>query len=153
MQLSTRARTLTPDGHGFTIHTTAEEFEVDGVVCAVPPPAAVGLLPAGVPALPAGWHITLGRAPIVNVHVVYDRPVLTAPFAAGVATPVQWVFDRTVSAGLHRVHPPPAQYLAVSLSAADEEIGLPARVLLRRILPRSPRCCPPPATPRSSTRS
>jgi uncharacterized protein with NAD-binding domain and iron-sulfur cluster len=47
---------------------------------------------------------------------VYDRRVLEHPFAAGVGTPVQWVFDRTESAGLTA-----GQYLAVSLSAADAE--------------------------------
>ena len=41
----------------------------------------------------------LGTSPIVNLHVVYDRRVLELPFAAGVDTPVQYVFDRTESAG------------------------------------------------------
>ena len=44
----------------------------------------------------------LGTSPIVNLHVVYDRRVLELPFAAGVDTPVQWVFDRTAGAGLAR---------------------------------------------------
>jgi uncharacterized protein with NAD-binding domain and iron-sulfur cluster len=47
--------------------------------------------------------------------VVYDRPVLDVPFAAGIETPVQWMFDRTRSAGLAD-----GQYLAISLSAADD---------------------------------
>ena len=56
----------------------------------------------------------LGVSPIVNVHVVYDRPVTDLEFAAGVGTDVQFVFDRSAGAGLER-----GQYLAVSLSAAD----------------------------------
>jgi len=60
----------------------------------------------------------LGRSPIVNLHIVYDRRVLDVPFAAGVHTPVQWIFDRTASAGLTS-----GQYLVVSLSAADAELA------------------------------
>jgi uncharacterized protein with NAD-binding domain and iron-sulfur cluster len=52
------------------------------------------------------------------VHIVYDRRVCELPFAAGVGTPVQYVFDRTAAAGLSE-----GQYLAVSLSAAEREMG------------------------------
>ena len=69
------------------------------------------------------------RSPIVNLHVVYDRPVLELPFAAGVDSPVQWVFDRTASAGLTD-----GQYLVVSLSAADAELGVSASELRERYL-------------------
>ena len=72
----------------------------------------------------------LGSSPIVNLHVVYDRRVLEHPFAAGVGTPVQWVFDRTASSGLAH-----GQYLAVSLSAADAELGETAEELRDRYLP------------------
>jgi uncharacterized protein with NAD-binding domain and iron-sulfur cluster len=43
---------------------------------------------------------------------------------------VQWVFDRTASAGLGS-----GQYLVVSLSAADREIGMTADDLRCRYLP------------------
>jgi len=43
----------------------------------------------------AHWPGALGTSPIVNLHVVYDRPVLEQRFAAGVDTPVQYLFDRT----------------------------------------------------------
>jgi uncharacterized protein with NAD-binding domain and iron-sulfur cluster len=72
----------------------------------------------------------MGVSPIVNLHVVYDRPVMDLPFAAGVCTPVQFVFDRTASAGLER-----GQYLAVSLSGAREEMDVPAEQLPARYLP------------------
>jgi uncharacterized protein with NAD-binding domain and iron-sulfur cluster len=62
--------------------------------------------------------------------VRYDRRVLDVPFAAGVHTPVQWVFDRTKNAGLTR-----GQYLVVSLSAADDEIAATAHDLRARYLP------------------
>jgi hypothetical protein len=87
-------------------------------------------------ALPAGWAARLGSAPIVNVHVVYDRPVLDRPFLAAVDSPVQWVFDRTGPAGLRGgAQYSGAQYVAVSLSAAVEVVTEPSAVLQERILP------------------
>ena len=77
-----------------------------------------------------GHLVRLGTSPIVNLHVVYDRRVLELPFAAGVHTPVQWVFDRTEGAGLDR-----GQYLAVSLSAADAELDMTGEELRTRFLP------------------
>jgi squalene-associated FAD-dependent desaturase len=139
VRTATRVRELDRRAGGWHVRavgrTGEEELVVDRVISAVPPGAAERLLPPGALDLPAGWAGALGTAPIVNVHVVYDRPVLDRPFAAGVDTPVQWVFDRTGPSGLHRVHPAPAQYLAVSLSAADEELGLSAAALRERLLP------------------
>jgi uncharacterized protein with NAD-binding domain and iron-sulfur cluster len=112
-----------------------EESVVDQLICAVPPAATERLLPEGAVDLPRGWSAALGSSPIVNVHVVYDRRVLDTPFAAGVDTPVQWVFDRTEQSGLHRVHSAPAQYVAVSLSAADDVIRTPTARLREQMLP------------------
>ncbi|MDN5918352.1 MAG: hydroxysqualene dehydroxylase HpnE [Pseudonocardia sp.] len=112
-----------------------EETLVDRIVCAVPPGTAGHLLPPGALDLPEGWAERLGSTPIVNVHVVYDRRVLDTPFAAAVGSPVQWVFDRTTSSGSARVHPAGSQYLAVSLSAADDLVGLPVAALRARFLP------------------
>ncbi len=85
----------------------ATEILADAVVLAVPHEAAARLMPAG--ALPdatvAGWA-GLGASPIVNVHVIYDRPVTDLPFAAAVDSPVQWVFDRTRISGLDRLSAP-----------------------------------------------
>ncbi|MBA3422003.1 MAG: FAD-dependent oxidoreductase, partial [Thermoleophilaceae bacterium] len=88
-----------------------------------------GLLPAGALADP-GRLERLGESPIVNLHVVYDRPVTDLPFAAAVGSPVQWVFDRSDSSGLAS-----GQYLAVSLSGATEEITLRPDALRERFLP------------------
>ena len=83
----------------------------------------------------AAWA-GLGASPIVNVHVIYDRQVIDLPFAAGVDSPVQWVFDRTRISGLDRLAAPARpQYLAVSLSAADEYVDVPAATLRERFLP------------------
>jgi squalene-associated FAD-dependent desaturase len=111
------------------------ELIADAVVLAVPHEKAAPLIPAG--ALPAGtvqsWA-GLGASPIVNVHVIYDRPVLQLPFAAGIDSPVQWVFDRTQISGLH-LSSPGQQYLAISLSAADEYVDTPAAELREQFVP------------------
>ena len=107
----------------------ASSLLADGVVLAVPPGQAARLAgQAGVAA--AGRWDGLGASPIVNVHVVYDRPVTDLPFAAAVESPVQWVFDKTMPSGLAA-----GQYLAVSLSAADGHIDAPAAALREQFLP------------------
>jgi squalene-associated FAD-dependent desaturase len=170
------------------------EIPADAVVLAVPHEVAARLIPPG--ALPdatvAGWA-GLGASPIVNVHVIYDRPVMDQPFAAAIDSPVQWVFDRTRISGLDRLSAPasfspavapeppqpnetrvslrsnevkpgvhsaaalPAdsadaahdahgshgaedaarrpQYLAISLSAADEYVDVPAAALREQFVP------------------
>jgi hydroxysqualene dehydroxylase len=104
--------------------------QVDGVVLAVPPPQAEALLPTGSLDLDPGWSTRLGSSPIVNVHVVLDRPVMDAPFVAAIGTPAQWVFDRTAQSGLDT-----GQYLAVSISAADELIDVETARIRERVLP------------------
>jgi squalene-associated FAD-dependent desaturase len=110
-------------------------LEADAVVLAVPHEQAAKLVPAG--ALPAGkvdgWA-GLGAAPIVNLHVIYDRKVMDAPFAAAVDSPVQWVFDRTRISGMHE-RASAGQYLAISLSAADEYASVPVAALRERFVP------------------
>lgn len=104
-------------------------LEADAVVLAVPHEEAASLLPCGAKGDPAAWR-GLGRAPIVNLHVVFDRPVLREPLLAAIDSPLQWIFDRTASSGLAR-----GQYLAVSLSAADAWLGLSQAALRAAFLP------------------
>ncbi len=117
-------------GGGWHITTDDGTTTADQVILAVPPAAAEQLLPTGsVPAAP-GWSQRLGSVPIINVHVVLDRPVLGEPFIAGVDTPVQWVFDRTAQSRLRH-----GQYIAVSLSAADDLVNTPTADLRAQFLP------------------
>jgi squalene-associated FAD-dependent desaturase len=121
---------ITPDAGGFRVELNAAPTrEADAVVVAVPHDRAARLLPHAAGVDPAHL-VRLGRSAIVNVHVVYDRRVLEHPCAAGVRTPVQWMFDRTASAGLDR-----GQYLAVSLSAAGAEASASVEELRARYLP------------------
>ncbi|MFJ9412729.1 hydroxysqualene dehydroxylase HpnE [Streptomyces sp. NPDC101227] len=119
-----------------------ERLAADTVVLAVPQRETHGLLPDG-----ALSHqdrlLEIGTAPILNLHVIYDRKVLRRPFFAAVGSPVQWVFDRTDASGLAGL-PDGAgcQYLAVSQSAAQEEIDAPVAKLRTRYLPELERLLP-----------
>jgi uncharacterized protein with NAD-binding domain and iron-sulfur cluster len=94
-------------------------------VLAVPHADAFAVVPALAKSRAAAAR-NLGSSPIVNVHVMYDRRVTDLPFAAAVGSPVQWFFDRTHSSGLTD-RTPGAQYLAVTVSAAETEIGRTAK--------------------------
>ncbi|MGW4652120.1 hydroxysqualene dehydroxylase HpnE [Kitasatospora sp. NPDC004289] len=115
-----------------------ELLTADTVVLAGAQESAAALLPDGAlehPERLAG----LGHAPILNVHVVYDRRLLKQPFFAALGSPVQWVFDRTAHSGLDV---PGAQYLALSQSAVQDEIDLPVAELRERYLPELERLLP-----------
>ena len=106
-----------------------EVLSADAVVLAVPAAAALRLAPPALAAGAARWG-ELGVSPIVNVHVHYDRRVTRLPFAAALESPVQWVFDKTRAAGVTT-----GQYLAVSQSAADSYVDVPAARLREEFLP------------------
>jgi squalene-associated FAD-dependent desaturase len=107
-----------------------EGLSAEVAIVAVPHARAAVLLAELTPVL-ARRLGTLGSSPIVNLHIVYDRPVCELAFAAGVGTPVQYLFDRTVAAGA----PAGSQYLAVSLSGAEREMGMSVDALRERYLP------------------
>jgi squalene-associated FAD-dependent desaturase len=130
VRTGTRVEAVQMRGERFLVSAGGEEHMVDSVVLAAPPPVTERLLPPDSVPAPAGWAARLGSSPIVNVHVVYDRRVLAEEFLAGVGTPVQWVFDRTAQSGSDN-----GQYLAVSLSAADEFVDVPTARLRARLLP------------------
>jgi squalene-associated FAD-dependent desaturase len=111
------------------------DLAADAVVLAVPHEKAAPLVPPDAlpPATVQAWA-GLGASPIVNVHVIYDRPVTSLPFAAAIDSPVQWVFDRTRISGLDQLSPG-QQYLAISLSAADEYADVPAARLREQFVP------------------
>jgi squalene-associated FAD-dependent desaturase len=141
-EVRTGAR-VTAVGHS---HSGAPRVMVDGspleagaVVVAVPHDAVAALLPAGSFSGQAEVA-SLGRSPIVNIHLLYDRRVLDEPFLAGLHSPVQFVFDRTDSSGAPSGH----QSVAISVSAADDllprsrdEIVGRFSAELARLLPRA----------------
>jgi squalene-associated FAD-dependent desaturase len=99
---------------GFEVVTDERRYSADAVVVTTPPEVAQRILPEGI--LPP--ELGLGQSPIVNVHLVLDRPVTDLPLAAVVSSPIQFFFDRTASSGLRS-----GQCLSISLSAADDYIA------------------------------
>ena len=79
-------------------------------------------------------------APIVGLHIGYDRPVMEEPFLTVVDSPIQWIFNRSLmqdSAG-------DGSRLLVSISAAWREAGMStdelremAEAELRPVLPNT----------------
>ncbi|MEV4945292.1 hydroxysqualene dehydroxylase HpnE [Streptomyces sp. NPDC053755] len=153
-ELRTRAERISRTaGGGWSVEVPGETIEADAVVLAVPQRETRALLPEGALDDPDRL-LDIGTAPILNLHVVYDRKVLRQPFFAALGSPVQWVFDRTDSSGLLRGgsdgpsvtggggRRAGGQYLAVSQSAAQADIDEPVAVLRERYLPELERLLP-----------
>lgn len=136
VRTSARAVQVGAGDRGYEVRSNGEVLAAAGVVLAVPPPAAAALAPAAAGVDGERLH-RLGSEPIVNVHVLFDRPVLDVPFLAAVGSPAQWIFDRGAASGIGQ-----GRYVALSLSAASgwlpmrttelREIFVPE---LRRLLP------------------
>ncbi|WP_433868656.1 hydroxysqualene dehydroxylase HpnE [Saccharopolyspora sp. CA-218241] len=128
-----KARGIRRWGEGFRVAVQdsggASTVDVDSVVLAVPHPAAAALV-ADLPVPEAASWSRLSSAPILNVHVHYDRKVTGRAMAAALDSPVQWVFDRTSISGVER-----GQYLALSQSAAHDHIHLRTERLRELFLP------------------
>jgi len=133
----TRVDALAKTLDGWEVRTPDAVIAADVVVVATDPSHMERLLPVDALPLAPGWSAALGASPIVNLHLLFDRRILDEPFIAGVGSPVQWVFDRTVQSGL-----PSGQCLAVSLSAADDVIDVPVAELRQRFLPEIQRLLP-----------
>ncbi|MBO0688084.1 MAG: FAD-dependent oxidoreductase, partial [Candidatus Dormibacteraeota bacterium] len=96
----------------------AQVFEVDGAVLAVPPGPLERLLGQPEQFGVAGLD-RFATQPIVDVHLWYDGARPGWEFAALLASPVQWVFQK---------HP---GYLCCSLSAAGDTVRRPEADLVR----------------------
>ncbi|UNO44338.1 hydroxysqualene dehydroxylase HpnE [Streptomyces sp. MST-110588] len=147
-ELRTRATAVSPAQDGTWRVTVSNgphgraELDADTVVLALPQRETHALLPDG-----SLDHqdrlLDIGTAPILNLHIIYDRKVLRRPFFAALGSPVQWVFDRTDASGLAGLPGGKGcQYLAVSQSAAQDEIDRPVAALRERYLPELARLLP-----------
>lgn len=125
-----------PAGEDVRVRVGGERIAASALVLAVPHEPAARLVPTEVHAN-AESFADLGHSPIVNLHVIYDQPVMDHAFAAGVGTPVQWVFDRSDAAGLTK-----GQCLAVSLSGATAYAARPTEELRAMFLPELARLFP-----------
>lgn len=121
-------------GRAFAVHGRSggrpQSLGGDAVIVALPHLRAAEVLPAQAGELAQRLR-RIGLSPIVNLHVLYDRRVSELPFAAGVHSPVQYVFDRSEAGGARDGE----QYLAVSLSGADAEMKMSVERLRETYLP------------------
>ncbi|MDG0867617.1 FAD-dependent oxidoreductase [Candidatus Lucifugimonas marina] len=101
------------------VRTTGDELiEGEAVVSAVPAAAMNSLIPGGSDGqddffTPAE---SVRTAPIVAVHIWYDRPVLTEKFVATLDSLLQWVFNDTDLKSRNEA----GQHVVISLSGAWE---------------------------------
>ena len=132
---------LVPDGGALAGVALAggDVLAADWYVVALPPQALVNALPDDLretsPLSVAASHTF---APIVNLHVWYDRAVADFEWAAFVDSPLQFVFNKTRIAGLAG----PGDYLTVSLSGAWEWWPLSKDELRERFTPELARALP-----------
>jgi hydroxysqualene dehydroxylase len=137
VRLRSRVAAVVPDGDGWLVRSGDNEHRGDAVVVAVEPAQAEQVIPDDALDLASGWSQRLGSTPIVNVHAVFDRVVMDEPFLACVGSPLQWLFDRSRPSGLRH-----GQYLAASLSAADDVASRPVAELRSWLQPELGRVLP-----------
>jgi squalene-associated FAD-dependent desaturase len=117
------------DEGGWRVLTAEGALTSDAVIVALPHEESAAVVPEWVDGR-RQWS-ALGTSAIVDVHLVFDRHVTDWPVMAAHSSPVQWVFDRTSSSGLEQSG---QQYLAVSLSAADDLLGCGPEELVRSMV-------------------
>ncbi|MFL6020947.1 MAG: FAD-dependent oxidoreductase [Gaiellaceae bacterium] len=88
-----------------------DQLDADAVVVATPSPE-------------------LEHSPIVSVHLLFDRVLLTTPLAALLGSDAHWVFDRGALTG---DRPDDGQYLSVVSSGVPGLMGIRGRELVDRI--------------------
>ncbi|HET8600774.1 MAG TPA: hydroxysqualene dehydroxylase HpnE [Segeticoccus sp.] len=134
IHLRSKVSAVAPTPEGFTVAVRSgadrrpEQVPVDGVVLAVPHPQAARIVPDAAGCDSGSWT-GLGASPILNLHLRVDRRVLDVAagehlfgsFAAAPDSPVQWVFDRSLQAGVTD-----GQYLITSVSSAGEVASWPS---------------------------
>ena len=115
-------------------------------VSALPFDALLRVLPQEALEMPYFQRLTgLESSPIVNVHLWYDREVMTQDFCAFVDSPLQWVFNKSriyarsglgpkKSGAAYRRGSNSGQYICISLSAAWQDIDQPREALAERFI-------------------
>ena len=134
-------RTIDQDGDrviGIAL-ANGERIAASGAILALPPRPAKAVLPeAWQPRFCALDEFEV--APIVNLHLELDRAVLREPFVAVLDDALQYVFNRSLIAGLDG----PTQWLTCSLSGAYAAAEQPKQAIveaavaaLRRAFPQA----------------
>ena len=107
--------------------SAGDVLRADAYVSALPLVNLMPLLPPHLAKNPFFASLQqLQTAPIVNVYLWYDRPVMEQDFVALVDSPLQWVFNKSIIMGRSEAQ---GQYVTVSLSAAFEYVNQPKQAL------------------------
>ena len=117
-------------------------IRADAYVSALPYGALLDALPGEVARGPFfSKASSLDSAPIVGIHLWYDRPVMNQDFVVFLGSPVQWVFNKSLIQGDRAGD---GQYVCISLSGAWNYAGLPKDELIEtftkemaRLFPRA----------------
>ena len=119
-----------------------EALQADAYVSALPYQALLEALPGEVAADPFFSKVSaLDSAPIVGIHLWYDRPIMDQDFVAFLNSPVQWVFNKSL---IQEGDGGPGQYVCISLSGAWQHADTPKEELIEtftqemaRLFPRA----------------
>lgn len=129
-------------GQDFRSLTTSDGsiYNFDACVCAVGPRQLPELLPRPLSDTePFRSLRRLPMAPIINLHLWFDRPVAPFALAAFVGSDLQWVFNRRQ---LDRDREPTLEHLVLALSGAEEYLALNRKQLEERFVPLVRRALP-----------
>ena len=130
------------EGRVTGVRVGEETIDADAVISALPWDGLERLLDGEDKdtALSAVSPPQLEWAPIVGLHIGYDRPVMDEPFLTVVDSPIQWIFNRS----LMQESADADSRLLVSISAAWREAGMTEEELremaeaeLRPVLPET----------------
>ena len=111
------------DGRVRGVETSGGLLQGDAYVSALPPDVLLPLLPADLASGEFfGRFDRIDHAPIVALHVWYDRPVMDDALACFNESSLQWVFNRTLMQGESDRD---GQYICVSISGAWEYAQTP----------------------------
>ena len=105
-------------------------IEADAVISAVSLPNLSPLLPSHVARDPFFESLAgISFAPIVNIHLWFDRPVMDEPVIIGVDSPLQTVFDVSAAHGDINLH-----HLVISQSAAAAWVDMPVASIVKQFV-------------------
>ncbi len=130
------------DGRVTGVRIGEETIDADAVISAVPWDGLERLLISedADPSLTSVNPPQLEWAPIVGLHIGYDRPVMDEPFLTVLDSPIQWIFNRS----LMQESADADSRVLVSISAAWREAGMTegelrdmAEAELRPVLPET----------------
>jgi len=116
-------------------------LEADAVICAVPPPALLKLVPEEIVERETYFSAlkTLRYAPIISIHLWFDQKITNELFVGLLDTHIQWLFNRSL---IHRDAKTKDGYVSLVISGAhdfadwpDQKILSLALEELRRIFP------------------